>query len=392
SFRRNKPYDQFVREIILSEGNNHRDGPAVVYRDRREPADLTTTFSQLFLGVRLDCAKCHHHPNEKWGQDDFYRMAAFFGPLKQKGGGISAPISGGSETFYFAPGQTVKHPVTGETMEPRPPDGPAIQSDDKSDPRQALVDWMLTAQNPFFAKAIANRMWAAFFGRGIVDPVDDFRLSNPPSNPELMDELAQEVIRHKFDLKALMRTILNSHLYQLSGTPNEWNRGDTRNFSRSYRRRLPAEVIADAIADVTGVPNSYEGMPPGSRAIEAWTYKIDSRTMDAFGRPNSSSDCPCERDVKPSITQSLHLMNSRSLHGKLKSTEAGARIEQIIKGDRPVDEIVTDLYLLCYSRRPTAEERQIATATFSAEGATRRTATEDLLWALLNSAEFVFNH
>ncbi len=392
SFRRNKPYDQFVREIVLSEGNNHRNGPAVVYRDRREPADLTTMFSQLFLGVRLDCAKCHHHPNEKWGQDDFYRMAAFFGPLKQKGGGISAPISGGSETFYFSPGKTVKHPVTGELMEPRPPDGPAVQLDDKADPRTALVDWMLSAENPFFAKAIANRIWAAFFGKGIVDPVDDFRLSNPASNPKLLDELAQEVLRSKYDLKALMRTILNSHLYQLSGTPNEWNRGDARNFSRSYRRRLPAEVIADAIADVTGVPNSYEGMPAGSRAIEAWTYKIDSRTMDAFGRPNSSSDCPCERDVRPSITQSLHLMNSRSLHSKLKSTEANARVEQIAKSERTPDEIVTEAYLTCYSRRPTHEERNIATASFSAEGATKRTATEDLFWALMNSAEFVFNH
>ena len=392
SFRRNKPYDQFVREIVLNEGNNHRDGPAVIYRDRREPADLTTMFSQLFLGVRLDCAKCHHHPNEKWGQDDFYRMAAFFGPLKQKGGGISAPISGGSETFYFSPGKTVKHPITGELMQPRPPDGPAMQDDDKSDPRQALADWMVSSQNPFFAKAIANRVWAAFFGKGIVDPVDDFRLSNPPSNPKLLEELAQEVIRNRYDLKALIRTILNSHLYQLSSTPSEWNRGDTRNFSRSYRRRLPAEVITDAVADVTGVANSYPGMPPGSRAVEAWTYKIESRTMDAFGRPNSSSDCPCERDVRPSITQSLHLMNSRALQAKLKSTEANARVEQLTKGDRTSEEIVSEVYLTCYSRRPTEEERKIAIASFSAEGATKRTATEDLFWALMNSAEFVFNH
>jgi len=396
SFRRNKPFDQFAREIILAEGNTHRDGPAVVYRDRREPAELTTMFSQLFLGVRLDCAKCHHHPNEKWGQDDFYRMAAFFGPVKQKGAGISPPISGGNETFYFAAAAAakgaVKHPVTGEVMTPKPPDGPAAAVEENTDPRRALADWMTGESNPFFARAIANRVWAAFFWKGIVDPVDDFRLSNPASNPALLDALAAELVREKFDLKVLMRTILRSHLYQLSATPNETNRADTRNFSRFYRRRLPAEVMADAIADVTGVPNTYEGMPPGSRAMQAWTYKIDSRTMDAFGRPNSSSDCPCERDIRPSIVQSLHLTNSRSLHEKLKSTSATAQVQRLADSDRSPSEIITELYLACYSRRPTPDELQLAMAAFTAPNATRRLATEDVLWALLNSAEFVFNH
>ena len=241
-FRANEPYDQFVRAIVLAEGNTHRDGPTVIYRDRREPADLTTMFSQLFLGVRLDCAKCHHHPNEKWSQDDFYQMAAFFGPLKQKGAGISTPISGGNETFYFGGVRMVRHPVTGELLEPKAPDGPLVKTPVTVDPRRALADWMTDPKNPFFSRAIANRIWAAFFGRGIVDPVDDFRISNPPSNPALLDALAQEVVKEKFDLKALMRTILRSHLYQLSSVPNEFNKADTRNYSRSYRRRLPAEV------------------------------------------------------------------------------------------------------------------------------------------------------
>lgn len=393
SFRDNKPYDQFASEIIAAEGNNHRDGPAVVYRDRREPAELTTMFSQLFLGVRLDCAKCHHHPNEKWGQEDFYQMAAFFGPVKQKGGGISAPISGGNETFYFSGAkQSVKHPVSGAVMTPKPPDGPTVEADSSGDPREKLVTWMRAAENPFFARAIANRTWAAFFGRGIVQPVDDFRLSNPPSNPALLDALAQEVIRQKFNLKGLMRTILTSRLYQLSATPNETNLGDTRNFSRAYRRRLPAEVITDAVADVTGIANTYEGLPPGSRAIQTWTYKIDSRTMDAFGRPNSSSDCPCERDTRPSITQALHLTNSRSLHEKLRNTESQSRVQQLAASDRPLEDVISELYLLCYSRPPTPDEMKVAAAAFSAEGATRRLATEDILWALLNSAEFIFNH
>ncbi len=392
AFRENKPYDQFAREILLTQGNTHRCGPAVIYRDRREPADLTTIFSQLFLGVRLDCAKCHHHPNEKWSQENFYQMAAYFAPLKQKGGGISAPISGGNETFYVVAGGTLKHPVTGEVMKPQPPDGPPAVVAEKADPRAAFVDWMLDPANPFFARAIANRVWSQFFSRGIVDPVDDFRLSNPPSNPALLDALAQELVRQKYDLKALMRVIMNSRLYQLGSEPNETNAADTRNFSRFYRRRLSAEAMADALCDITGVPAKYPGMPEGSRAVQAWTYKIDSRTMDAFGRPNSSSDCPCERNMKPAMSQSLHLMNSDVLQAKLASTDARARVQRLAASTASPRDIVTELYLACYSRPPLEEELQIATAQFTDDPAVRRHAVEDVLWALVNSAEFVFNH
>lgn len=392
SFRRNLPVDQFVREILLTQGNTHRDGPAVIYRDRREPADLTTMFSQLFLGVRLDCAKCHHHPNEKWSQEDFYRFAAFFAPLRQKGGGISAPISGGNETFFVLGGGTLKHPVTGAVMNPQPPDGPPAEVEADADPRRALATWLLDPANPFFARAMANRVWCQFFGKGIVDPVDDFRLSNPPSNPALLDALAAELVRSHFDLKALMRTIMTSHVYQLSSEPNDTNAGDTRNFSRAYRRRMGAEMMADAVVDITGVPTAYPGLPPGSRAAQAWTYKIESRTMDAFGRPNSSSDCPCERNGRPTIGQSLHLMNSDQLHAKLTSTEPAARIQHLAASAASPHDIVKELYLACYTRLPTDDELAAATGAFTDDPATRRQAVEDVLWALLNSAEFVFNH
>ena len=392
SFRENKPYDQFVREIVLTQGNTHVYGPAVIYRDRREPAELTTMFSQLFLGVRLDCAKCHHHPNEKWSQEDFYQMAAFFAPLKQKGGGISAPISGGNETFYVVAGASLKHPVSGEVMKPRPPDGPPAVVEEKTDPRRALADWMLEPANPFFSRAIANRVWSQYFGKGIVDPVDDFRLSNPPSNPALLDALAAELVRSKYDLKSLMRTIMNSHLYQLASEPNDTNAADTRNFSRFYRRRMSAEMMADAICDITGVATKYPGLPEGSRAVQAWTYKIDSRTMDAFGRPNSSSDCPCERNVKPTIAQALHLMNSDVLNGKLTSKDAASRPQRLATSSTSPRDIVTELYLACYGRLPTEDELQLSTAPFTDDPATRRRAIEDVLWALVNSAEFVFNH
>jgi hypothetical protein len=349
-------------------------------------------FSQLFLGVRLECARCHHHPNEKWSQEDFYRMAAFFAPLKQKGAGISTPISGGNETFYFGAEGSLKHPVTGEVMKPQPPDGPPASFPEKSDPRAALAGWLLDPANPFFARAMANRIWGQFFSRGIVDPVDDFRLSNPPSNPALLDALAQELTRSKYDMKQLMRTIMSSHLYQLSSVPNETNTADTRNFSRFYRRRLGAEMMADALIDVTGVPSKFSGLPPGSRADQAWTYKVNSRTMDAFGRPNSSSDCPCERNAKPAIGQSLHMMNSEEVHNKLTSTAAQARVQCLAAGNGSPREIVAELYLACFGRPPEEEEIKVATAAFTGDAAARRRATEDVLWALLNSAEFVFNH
>jgi len=388
-FRANRPYDQFVRDILAAEGSNHRAGPAVVYRDRREPAELTTMFSQLFLGTRLECAKCHHHPNEKWGQEDFYQLAAYFGPVKQKGAGLSPPISAGTETFYFAPGGTVKHPVTGAVMTPRPPDGPAPASS-TGDPRAALAEWLTTPTNPFFARAAVNRVWGHFFGRGLVHPVDDFRTSNPCVNPPLLDALAADFAAHGYDYKHLIRTILSSRLYQLSAEPNPTNLTDTRNFSRAYRRRLRAEVMVDAVRDVTGVPETFTAMPPGSRATQAWSYKIESHFLDAFGRPNSSSDCPCERDTQLSVVQSLHLMNSKTLQAKL--ADPGGRVRLLADSTRSPEEIISELYLSALGRPPSDSERRAASAAFSADGATRRSAAEDILWALLNSPEFVLNH
>ncbi|HEX7860550.1 MAG TPA: DUF1549 domain-containing protein [Verrucomicrobiae bacterium] len=390
AFRKNKPYDQFVREILLAEGSNHQDGPATIYRDRREPQDRTTIVSQLFLGVRMECAKCHHHPTEKWTQDDFYQFAAFFGPVKQKGAGLSPPISAGRETFFFAPGGAVKHPVTEAEMKPRPLDAPDFNAPATEDPRRALADWMTNPKNPFFAKAAVNRVWSVFFGRGFVEPVDDFRTSNPIMQEPLLAALAEDFVHHGYDLKHVMRTIMNSRLYQLSATPNEHNLTDTKNFSRAYRRRLPAEVLLDAVNDVTATQDDFNGCPPGTRAIQTWSYKVRSHFMDAFGRPNPSTDAPCERDLKSSVVQSLHMMNSRALQDKLSNKEG--RVKQLAESKLTPAEIVTELYLLALSREPTYDELEKATATYTAEKATHQTATEDVLWALLNSPEFVFNH
>ena len=389
-FRRNVPFDEFARAIITAEGSNHRDGPAVVYRDRREPPELTTTFSQLFLGVRLECAKCHHHPNEKWSQDDFYQFAAFFGPVKQKGAGLSPPISAGTEEFYYAPGGEVRNPVTDLAVKPLPPEAKQFAIADGTDPRLALADWLVNPGNPFFARSAVNRVWAAFFGRGMVEPVDDFRASNPAADEPLLNALADDFKGHHYDLKHLMRTILASELYQLSSIPNETNLADTKNFSRSYRRRLPAEVALDAVSDVTGVPDRFEGCPPGTRAIQTWSFKINSHFLDAFGRPNASSDAPCERDLKTSVVQALHLMNSQALQAKLANADGRARA--LANSGRTPSEIVTELYLAAVGRFPTASEVAAASAAFAPEKVKREEASEDVLWALLNSPEFVFNH
>jgi hypothetical protein len=275
-------------------------------------------------------------------------------------------------------------------MAPKPPDGHAPEMKEGQDPRLALVEWLTGPENPFFARAIVNRVWANFFGRGLVEPVDDFRISNPCVNPPLLDALARDFVQHGCDLKHLMRTILQSRLYQLSSEPNPTNLSDTRNFSRSYRRRLPAEVLLDAVNDVTAVPDTGNAFAPGTRSTQMWSYKIESQFLDAFGRPNSSSDCPCERDLRTSVVQSLHLMNSKNIQAKLANEKGRAR--QLADSGRSPAEIVTELYLATLSRYPTTGEVRAASAPFGPPGATRQTATEDVLWALLNSAEFVFNH
>ena len=275
-------------------------------------------------------------------------------------------------------------------MSPRPPDGPELKGAPEDDPRRLLADWLTSPENPFFAKAAANRVWANFFGRGLVDPVDDFRVSNPCVNPALLEALGRDFASHGYDLKHLIRTITTSHLYQLSSTPNDSNLTDTKNFSRSYRRRLPAEVLLDAVCDVTGIPETFAAMPAGYRAMQTWSYKIESHFLDAFGRPNASSDCPCERDRQMSVVQSLHLMHSKNLQSKLSNKEG--RAAQLAASSRTPEEIVTELYYLTVSRPPDAEELRRSTAVFEASGATRQTATEDVFWALLNSAEFVLNH
>jgi hypothetical protein len=389
AFRRNLPYDEFVRRIVTAQGSTFQDGAATIFRDRREPEEIAPMVSQLFLGIRLECAKCHHHPFESWGQEQFYEFAAYFARVGRKGTGLSPPISGGEEIVYTARSGSVTHPLTGATLPPRPLFGRApVPDDPEVDPREGLADWMTGPENPYFARVIANRVWADLMGRGIVEPVDDLRATNPPSNGPLLEALADDFRRHGFDLKHLIRTIATSTVYGLASEPNERNVADTRNFSRHYRQRLRAEVLLDAVSDITEVPERFEAAPPRSRATTIWTHRVGSLFLDTFGRPDPNQDPPCERTADTSVVQALHLMNAPGLNEKLTGDDG--RVARLARGDRAPREVVEELYLLAYSRLPTEEERAIAEGVFAAPGMGRREAIADLLWALINSAEFVF--
>jgi hypothetical protein len=387
SFRQNKPYNQFVREILTAQGSTFKSGAVTVFRDRREPDEITTMVSQLFLGVRLECAKCHHHPFEVWSQDDFYSFAAYFARIGRKGIGLSPPISGSEEVIFTAAKGEVRHPVSGKVLAPRPLFGKAPAIADGTDPRKALADWLVSDDNPYFAKVIVNRVWASIMGRGLVDPVDDLRASNPPSNGPLLDALAVQFRKDGYDLKKLIRTITTSYVYGLGSLPGERNVGDTRYHSRHYRQRLRAEVLLDAVCDITGVAETFAAMPPGSRAMELWTVRSQSVFLDSFGRPDPNQDPPCERTSDTTVVQVLHLMNAPGVHKKIVS-DVG-RAAKLAASKLTPAEIVEELYLLVYCRLPSEPERGIGKRVFE-QAASRREATEDLLWALLNTPEFVF--
>ncbi len=386
-FRRNRPWDEFVRDLITAQGSTFKNGAVTLFRDRRSPDELTTVVSQLFLGVRLECAKCHHHPFERWGQEDFYGFAAYFAKIGRKGRGLSPPISGSEEMVFVSDKGEVTHPLTGEVLPPKPLFGTAPEIPEGGDPRRALAAW-ITKDNPYFAQVMANRVWADLMGRGLVEPVDDLRATNPPSNAALLEALGKDFEEQGYDLKKLIRRIATSYVYGLSSSPTERNIADTRNYSRYYRGRLRAEVLLDAVTEITGVPESFDAMPPDSSAKVIWTHRVDSLFLDAFGRPDPNQDPPCERTGDTSIVQALHLMNSEKLSRKITSDDG--RAAKLAASDKTPQQIIEELYLRIYSRTPTSEEQELCESLFAKPDADRRQVVEDLMWAMLNTPEFVF--
>lgn len=388
AFRKNKPYDQFARELVTAQGSTWRHGATVIFRDRPDTVEVAASVSQLFLGVRLECAKCHHHPFEVWSQDDFFGFAAFFARVGHKGG-LSPPISGGEEIIFTMDAGQLRHGRTGAAVAPKMLGGKSLTLAPKDDPREILADWMTDRSNPYFAKVMANRVWAELMGQGLVEPVDDIRATNPPSNGPLLDALADDFRRQGYDLKKLIRKIMLSHAFALSSRPAERNVTDLKNFSRYYRQRLRAEVLLDAVNDVLAVEESFAAMPPGSRAAQMWTHRVSSIFLDTFGRPDPNQDPPCERKMESTTPQVLHLMNSPALNRKVSQDDA--RPAKLAAGKKSSENIVEELYLLAYGRFPTSAEKATALESFSqSPGGNRRRAVEDLFWAILNTPEFYF--
>lgn len=388
AFRKNLPYDQFVTGLVTAQGSTWRNGAVTIFRDRREPEEIVTMVSQLFLGVRLECAKCHQHPFEVYSQRDFYSLAAYFCRVGYKGAGLSPPISGGEEMVLVKPSGEVRHPLTKEPLSPKPLMGEAIALSQDQDPRIAFAQWLTAADNPYFAKAAVNRIWADLMGIGMVDPVDDLRATNPPSNPELLDALAAHFRAVNYDPKKLLKTIFASQIYALSSAPNATNVGDYRNFSRHYRKRIRAEVLADALADITEKRDAFAALPPDSRAMELWTHRIESEMLDTFGRPDANQDPPCERTPEATMTQALHLMNGPVIQSRIAADDG--RANRLSHSPLTNAAIIDELYLSTLSRFPTASEAAVLSAEFEKPETDRQRMTEDLLWSLLNTPEFLY--
>jgi hypothetical protein len=393
-----KPYDEFAREILAACGDETTHPPAVWYKELQNPEQFVDDTAQVFLGLRMACAQCHHHPYEKWSQDDYWGLAAFFGRVGRK----NVQVPGGFQnqqvlmvSIFNRPSGGVTNKRTGQAAILKPLDGKPMEIGSDVDPRQKLVDWMVTPENPFFARALANRYWAHFFGRGIVDPLDDMRVTNPPSNPELLDALAKDFVANKYSLKHLIKTICKSRTYQLSPVPNEFNKHDKQAYARYYPKRLSAEVLFDAVCQVTDSLTPFGGLPQDQhapkRAIMLPDESFSSYFLDVFGRPQRISACECERVSEANLAQALHLLNSDEVQNKL--TRQGGRADVLAsdKDKRADSEKVRELFYWAFAHGPTPEQLNTAMAHIAKNEKNKKLAYENIIWALLNTKEFVFN-
>ncbi len=406
----NKTWDRFARELLSATGSTLDNGAANYFVLHKDVTDVTETTAVTFLGMSLTCCRCHNHPLEKWTQDQYYGMANLFSRTTLKNGERAGDV-----VVFAATSGDIAHPRTGTPMPPRPLDAGAMPADSAADRRAYFADWLTNPDNQYFARALVNRVWRNFLGRGLVEPEDDLRQTNPASNDELFTALARDFVAQHYDVKQLMRTIMNSAAYQRSSAPTPQNAPDDRYYSYYLVRRLPAEVVLDAYAQVAGVPTPFNKLrsaggdalentsnyPLGTRALELPDSLVASRFLDVFGRPERSQTCSCERDQDSSVTQALHLNNGETLNDKLK--HPASRVEEWLNAKRPDDQVIERLFLLALARRPSDGERQklgqllaeAAQAPASDEKAARqarRQVLEDLFWAVLTDREFLFNH
>lgn len=396
----NKPWDQFAREILTAHGSNLNNGAANYFVLHKEVTDLTETTALTFMGMSITCARCHNHPLEKWTQDQYWGMANIFSQI-----GIKNGDRAGEVTVQSLATGDVLHPRRGSAMAPTPLDGEAAGA--TQDRRVFFADWLTAPDNPFFARAVVNRVWRNFLGRGLVEAEDDLRQTNPPSNEELLHALARDFVAKKHDMKHLVRTIMNSAAYQRSAAPLPGNKSDDRYYSRYLIRRLPAEVVLDAYSSVTKVPTTFTKVqvgtsggdaatadyPLGTRALQLPDTQLVSQFLDAFGRPERNQTCSCERQQESSVTQALHLNNGQTLNDKLRDKKS--RVEEWLQEKIGDEEAIRRLFFLALCREPTRVESGRFTAIM-AEAArdpktARREILEDLFWAVLTGREFLFN-
>jgi hypothetical protein len=390
SIASNQPYDKMAYELLSSGGSSYDSPAANFFRVTRDPKPTMEKTTQVFLGVRMVCAQCHDHPFEKWTQNQYYEMAAFYSAL-----GLRPGFEVGEEIVYnLREDYEMKHPKDGRVMQPNfmvaasyGSTGP-VPTDGRR--RMALAAWVTSKDNPFFAKSAANRIWSYFFGRGIIEPVDDIRASNPPSNPALLDALTKDFIDHGFDLRQLMRTITNSRTYQSSLTTNEWNAGDTENFSHAVPRRLSAEELADALTMATGVRPNFPEVPPDTRAEQLPDPHVGKDGfLDLFGRPSRESSCECDRRSDLSLPQALNLVNGTTISDAV--AEGNGRIAKAILGGKPDRDLLDEMYLATFSRFPTPAELDSGLKYLRSGKMGRAARAQDLLWALVNSKPFLYN-
>lgn len=379
----NVPADAMVRALVTATGPSFETPAANFYKLERDTLKLSENVTEAFMGVRIQCAQCHNHPFDQWTMNDYYSFAAFFAQVGRKSG------EDPRETIVFnALSGGVKHPVTGKDMAPKFLGGPQPDIPKGADRRQVLAGWLASPANPYFARHLANIVWAQFFGQGIVDPVDDVRVSNPPSNPELLDELANRLVAYHYDIRPLIRDICLSRTYQASSVSNPANAGDDRNFAHGRVRRIRAEVLLDALSTVTESAEKLHGLPAGSRAVEIADGRTSTFFLTTFGRATRETPCSCEVKMEPNLSQALELLNGDAVSAKVAN---GRVVRKLLQQDRTPAAIIEELYLRTFSRLPTGEEMSKLKKVV-ADSKTPEPVLNDIFWSLLNAKEFVFNH
>ncbi|MDB4411908.1 PSD1 and planctomycete cytochrome C domain-containing protein [Akkermansiaceae bacterium] len=380
----NRPFNKIIHDILASRGGTFANPSTNYYKLEGDVKVVTENVAQVFMGTRIQCAQCHNHPFDRWTMDDYYGFASFFSQVKRK------RAEDPSEQIIYDGGGEIKHPLTNQNALPKFLGGAMMEGKDKTR-REAVAEWLTAPENPWFASNVANIMWSHFFGIGIVDPVDDIRISNPATNPQLLDALGEKFVEYNFDMKKLVRDICTSRTYQLSTRANETNKDDLTNFSHARIRRLRAEVLLDTLAQTTNTPNKFKGLPLGSRAVQIADGNTSTYFLTTFGRATRKTVCSCEVKMEPNLSQALHLLNGESVHNRI---ERGKIVSEFLKEKKPPEEILRSLYRKTLTREPTDPElsKLLETVSTAKDENDKKAILEDIFWALLNSKEYLFNH